>query len=185
MAARDGMADLIAQFRSLVNDAGSASFTDDRAQQILDRRSQYFYQDALTVAPQQVASGSVAYHVYRSHYTNLEGTASGTVYFRLYDSLGTAITSGYTLDADTGYIRFTANQAGSARYLDGRTFDLYAAVADGWRELATAKSGMYDFRVEGRQYSRSQWFKHCQDMAAYFDALGGFSQAVIERGDMC
>lgn len=27
MAARDGMADLITQFRSLVNDAGSASFT--------------------------------------------------------------------------------------------------------------------------------------------------------------
>lgn len=185
MAARNGMADLISQFRSLVDDAGTVAFTDDRAQTILDRRRHDFYQDPLAVTSQQTGAGTVAYYVYNSHYQTLEGTASGTAVFRLYDSLGSVISSGYTLDADNGKITFTADQAGSARYLDARSYDLYRAVADGWRERAGQQADGYDFRVEGRAFSRSQWFKHCMDIAASYESMGKPSQAVIERGDMC
>ena len=185
MTIRGGMIDLVTQFRLLVNDSAATSFTDDRVQQILDRHRSGFYREPLVVTAQQIGAGTVAYYVYQSSRRYLEGTASGTVYFRLYDSLGSVIASGYALDADAGMVTFTADQAGSARYLDGRAFDLYAAAADGWREKAAAQASGYDFRVEGRQYSRSQWFKHCMEMAAHFDSMGGFAQATIERGDMC
>lgn len=185
MAARTGMSSLISQFRNLVADTGTVSFTDDRAQQILDNRRFDFYQQPLVVTAQQIALGTVVYHTYTAPYGNLEGTASGTAAFRLFDSLGSVIASGYTLDAQNGVVVFTANQAGSARYLDGRSYDLYGAVADGWREQAGMKSGSFDFRVEGRAYSRSQWFKHCFEMARNYESMAHPSQAVMERGDMC
>lgn len=184
MAARSGMANLIAQFRRLVDDAGTVAFSDDRVQELLDSHRLDFYQASLTVTPQQVV-GSVAYHVFTAPHSNLEGTASGTAAFRLYDSFGSVITSGYTADVGCGVFTFTANQVGSARYLDGRSYDLYGAVADGWRERAAQQASGYDFRVEGRQYSRSQWFKHCADLAGYYDKMARPTQATIERGDMC
>lgn len=190
MAARSGMTNLISRWRRLVDDTGTVAFSDDRAQEILDGERFDFYQEPLTVQAQQVAAGSVAYHVYTSIHHNLEGTASGTVAFRLYDSLGTVITSGYTFDDQLGRFVFTANQAGSARYLDGRSYDLNGAAAAGWRERAGMQADAYDFRVEGRQYSRSQWFKHCMDMAQYYESLRsnqaqwGSWAGVIERSDM-
>jgi hypothetical protein len=185
MSARSGMASLITQFRRLTDDAGTAIFTDDRVQEIFDNNRFDFYQDPLTVTAQQIASGTVGYHVYTSAYNNLEGTASGTVAFRLYDSRGTVLTTGYTADVQRGVFTFSASQAGSARYLDARAFDLYGAVAEGWRERAGLQANDYDFRVEGRQYSRSQWFKHCFDMASFYNKQAKPKQAVIERGDMC
>lgn len=185
MAVRSGMVDLISQFRNLVDDAGTVSFTDDRAQQILDNHRFDFYQLPLAVTPQQVAPGSVTYQVYTAAYGNLEGTASGTAAFRLFDSSGSAVSSGYTLDAQRGVFTFSANQAGSARYFDGRSYDLYGAVADGWRERAGKQAGSFDFRVEGRAYSRSQWFAHCAEMAKYYASMGRPTQAIMERGDMC
>lgn len=190
MAARAGMTNLIARWRSLVHDTGTVAFSDDRAQEILDGVRLDFYRESLTVTPQQVGSGSVGYHVYTAPYRNLEGTASGTVAFRLYDSLGTVITSGYTLDEQLGRFVFSASQAGSARYLDGRSYDLYGAAAAGWRELAGMRAEAYSFRVEGRAYSRSDWFKHCMTMAEYYEGLRsdvgrwGSTVGVIERGDM-
>jgi len=185
MAARDGMTSLIAQFRNLVSDTGTVAFTDDRAQEILDAQRVSFYQQSLAVTAQQIAAGTVVYHTYAGPYRNLEGTASGTAAFRLFDSQGSVIAGGYTLDAQNGRVTFTADQAGSARYLDGRSYDLYGAVADGWREKAGQQAGGYDFRVEGRAYSRSQWFKHCFDMAKQYDLMARPTQAVIERSDTC
>lgn len=192
MSARTGMSELIGLFHNGVADTGTVYFTDDRAQQILDARRMDFWQDPLTPVSAQVAVGSVEYKVYFSRYRYLEGTASGSSYFRLFDGNGTAITTGFTFDAVNGRFDFSASQAGSARYLDGRSYDLYGAIADGWREMAGLQSGAYDFRVEGRSYSRSQWFKHCQDMAEYFDTkssggrgtFGSDAVGTIERGDM-
>lgn len=184
MAARSGMAELITQFRAMVDDAGTAAFTDDRAQQILDNHRQDVYMHPLTVTAQQVALGTVEYHVYTGAYRDLEGTASGTAAFRLYDSQGSVLTSGYTADVQRGVFTFTANQAGSARYLDARSYDLAGAAAEGWRQRAASQAGGYDFRVEGRAYTRSQWFAHCKQMASLYASQARPSQTVIERGDM-
>lgn len=190
MAARSGMSELISRFRYGVNDSGTAYFQDDRIQQILDGHRTDFYQEPLAVSSQQIALGTVVYTVYTSNYRNIEGTASGTAVFRLYDSSGSVIASGYTFDAINGRFDFTTDQAGSARYLNGRTYDLNGAIADGWRELAGMQSGAYDFRVEGRQYTRSQWFEHCMKMAEMWQAQSTGSGAwgstgTIERSDWC
>lgn len=182
MSARSGMTTLINQFRSLIGNAGTAVFTDDRVQEILDNHRIDFYQNQLTITPQEI-NNTVIYKVYSSQHTNLEGTASGSVAFRLYDSNGSTITSGFTFDSQKGRFIFDANQAGSARYLDGRSYDLYGAVADGWREYAGQLANHYDFRVEGRAFNRSQWFTHCAQMASYYDSLAKPSSAVIERND--
>src|SRR5689334_6497556 len=124
MSARAGMSELIGLFRSGVADAGTIYFTDDRREQKLDGRPLGHWQDAMRPVTVQVAVGSVEYKVYRSRYRYLEGTASGSTAFRLYDSLGSAIASGFTFDAVNGRFDFTANQVGSARYLDARSYDL-------------------------------------------------------------
>lgn len=190
MTARSGMTELVSRFRYGVNDSGTAYFQDDRIQQILDSHRTDFYQEPLVVSSQQIALGTVVYTVYTSHYRNIEGTASGTAVFRLYDSSGSVISSGYTFDAINGRFDFTADQFGSARYLNGRTYDINGAVADGWREMAGIQSGAYDFRVEGRQYTRSQWFDHCMKMAEMWESKSTGSGAwgsvgTIERSDWC
>lgn len=184
------MSELIGMFRVGVADTGTVAFTDDRVQQLLDTRRLDFWQHPLAPVVTQVGVGSVEYKVYLSHYRNIEGTA-GTAYFRLYDGNGSAVT-GYAFDAINGRFDFTANQAGSARYLDGRSYDLNGAIADGWRERAGQQAQAYDFKVEGRSFSRSQWFEHCMVMASRFDLFstgkGVFSEEYvgsIERGDMC
>lgn len=186
--ARSGMGSLIGRFRSLTNDPGTVYFSDDRIQEILDGRRLDFYQEPLFVIPQQVGAGSVEYHVYHSNYRQLEGTASGTVAFRLYDSSGSIVT-GYSFDDQNGQFVFTANQAGSARYLDGRSYDLYGAAAEGWRQIAGSATPAYDFGVEGRRYSRSQWFEHCMEMAKQMEIFSsgssfGSTFGIIERSDM-
>jgi len=186
MAARTGMSSLISQFRNLVADTGTVSFTDDRAQQILDNRRFDFYQQPLVVTAQEI-EGTVQYFTYAVGYKFLEGTATVGA-FRLYDSTGEEMGAGLTTyepDFNRGVIVFDEDQRGSARYLDGRSYDLYGAVADGWREKAGMQSGSFDFRVEGRAYSRSQWFKHCFEMARNYESMAHPSQAVMERGDMC
>ena len=94
MSLRAGMSELISIFRAGVSDLGTAAFTDDRAQQILDARRLDFWQSALSPIALQITAGSVTYRVYAARHRNLEGTASGSIVFRLYDGNGTAITSG-------------------------------------------------------------------------------------------
>jgi len=182
MAARSGMTTLISQWRSMVGGVGTATISDDRAQEILDGNRFDFWKEPLQVQPLTIAAGSIVYKVFQSPYLNLEGTASGTVAWRLYDSNGTAKTPD-SLDLQRGIFRFNADQVGSARYLDGRSYDLNGAAAQGWRELAGQYSSFYDFQQEGRRFSRSQWFAHCQQMAASFDRMRAASAATIERGD--
>lgn len=182
MAARSGMTDIITEWRALVGNVGTATVSDDRAQQILDNGRYDFWQESLAVQPLTIGGGSVVYKVYQSPHGNLEGTASGTVAYRLYDSIGTAWTPD-SLDMRRGVFRFNADQVGSARYLDGRSFDLNGAAADGWRELSGLYASYYDFQQEGRRFTRSQWFDHCLQMVRFFDSLKTARQIDIARGD--
>ena len=185
------MIDLVDRLRSSIadTDPNNYAISDDRLQEILDARRLDFWQDALMPVVTQVGIGSVEYKVYQSSYRNIEGTVGTVSAYRLYDGNGSAVT-GYTFDAIGGRFDFTSNQAGSARYLDGKSYDLNGAIADGWRERASQQSNLYDFKVEGRSYSRSQWFEHCVVMAKSFDLLstgrGTFNRDTgsIERGDM-
>lgn len=185
MAARTGMAGLISRWRRLVDDPESEVWTDDQAQQILDGQRVDFWREPL----QPIATGPSAniYQVYRSRYRDMESAASGTMVWRVYDGAGATIgTAAYTTDYNLGVLMFAADQAGSARYLDGRTFDLNAAAASAWRERAAVTARLYTFQADGGRYERSQWFEHCVKMADYFGALanGGMAVSVLDRTDV-
>lgn len=48
------------------------------------------------------------------------------------------------------------------------TYDLNAAAADVWDEIAAGLSAGFDFSAEGRSFNRSQAFAHAQARARYY-----------------
>lgn len=184
--ARDGMGNLISRWRRMVDDAGTAIWSNDQAQAILDNHRQDFYQVALDVTPRQIAAGTVHYTVYSTPgvLKNLEEEPSGSAAWRLYDSTGATIgTANYTADYANGIVRFSADQAGSARYLDGRAYDLHGAAAEGWEERAGLQSGRYSFEDAGGRFDRSDYFEHCQKMQEKHAAKAWPMSLSLVRGD--
>lgn len=181
---RAGMANILTRWRRMVNDAAGSVWTDAQALTILDAYRTDIYQGELDAAPQHV-SGTTVYKVHLSPWENLEEASTGTAAFRLYDANGSAITSGWTADYQRGIITFTADQKGSARYIDARSYELNAAAADGWRELMGSKASLYRFTADGASYDRQQWFEHCKDMALFYDGLSKPTVTTMERVDLC
>ena len=182
-AGRAGMSDLIARWRRMVDDQGTAVWSADEAQELLDTFRVDVYGHELTPAPQYV-SGTTVWKVHLCNFENLETAASGTAGFRLFDANGSAISSGFTADYLRGIFTFAADQRGSARYVDARSYDLNAAAAAGWREWMASKAGMYHFSADGASYDRQQWFAHCAQMAAYYDRLSKPSVTTLTRADV-
>lgn len=181
---RTGMATLITRWRRMVSDAGSAVWTDDQALTLLDTYRTDIWAGQLMPIPQQV-SGTTVYQTFASNWENLEDASGGTPVFRMHDANGSAIgTATFTGDYQRGVFTFTADQKGSVRYIDARSYDLNAAAADGWRELMGAKSSLYKFTADGATYERNQWFDHCKDMARYYDSLSKPTYTTLERSDL-
>lgn len=182
-AGRAGMSDLITRWRRMVDDQGTAVWSADEAQELLDTFRVDVYAHELTPAP-QVVSGTTLYKVHLAAFENLETAASGTAGFRLYDANGSAISSGFTADYLRGVFTFAADQRGSVRYIDARSYDLHAAAAAGWREWMASKASLYRFSADGASYDRQQWFAHCAQMADYYDRLSKPSVTTLVRGDV-
>ena len=180
---RAGMGNLITIWRNLVDDQGTATWTNLEAQAILDYERKDFFNEALTYVPQAVSNGGTASTIYTVYHTtrrNLEESTSGTMAWRVFDSNGSMVsTSGYSVDYKNGIVTFTADQAGSARYLNGREYDIYRAAARGWLERTGTKSSLYDFQADGAQYTKSQWFDHCVKMAEYYENLAAKSAGFV------
>jgi len=183
--ARAGMATLITRWRRMVADAGTAVWTDDQAQQLLDTYRTDLWEVQLTPVPQLIGSATV-YQVHALDWENVEdGGLGGTAVFRMHDASGSAIgTSSFSADYQRGIFSFTADQKGSARYVDARSYDLNMAAADGWRELMASKAGLYKFTADGATYDRNQWFDHCAKMAAYYDGLSKPVMTSMVRSDL-
>lgn len=181
MAARDGMANLILQVRRLVNDTGTADWTDDEVQDALDRYRLDVVGECLTPAPTEV-DGEVVYTVYMLRHKDVEGTASGTEAWRLYDSNGSAAT-GYTLDEARGLVRFTADQGGTAYYADYRSYDPYRSAADLWEERAAEQANRYEFQAGGGRFRRDQYFEHCLTMATILRKRAKLRAVQVRRRD--
>lgn len=189
MAARTGMATLITRWRELVADSGTAAWTDDEAQTILDSYRVDLYRRELVPVPVNIG-GTTQYLTHRVGYGDLETVASGTAYWQVWDANGGTIgTASYSADYQLGIVTFTADTKGSARYLDARSFDLNGAAAHGWRELGAAKASLYKFSADGASYDRQQWFEHCMTMAAHYDRMattgsGAMMVSMMTRSDM-
>jgi hypothetical protein len=183
MAARAGMANLISRWRRLVGGAGTAVFTDDEAQEILDAHRRDLVAVPLTMEP-HYAEGVWEYKVYHIGAGNLEEASSGADAWEMRDANGMAIgTALYTVDYLRGRIVFGADQAGSARYLTCRAYDLNGAAAQGWRELQGEKAELYTYSGDGRTFSRGQWFDHCERMAAHYERKAWLTVVSWERSD--
>ncbi len=168
MAAREGMANLIKRLRVLTQAgtadfsvAGESYFTDNQLQDRLDAHATLLEGAALTWLPDTVAGGASAYHRAKAGWRDLEGAESGTIYWRVTDSLGNLQgTADYTSDYVRGEVRFSANQGGTAYYLTARSYDLYGAAIDVWQEKAAYYSDWYEFQSEGQRFSRQQAYEH-------------------------
>lgn len=178
--ARAGLTDLISEFRLSVNEAGTAVFTDDNIQTLLDQSSKDYY-DYPIYPKSQYENGQTVYRKYNL-VPFLEGTASGTASVRLTNSGGTVVTD-YTESPINGTFNFNSDTAGSAFYYTGKSFDLNRAIANGWKRKASYYATSFDFQVEGRSFKKSQVIQQCLTMAKYYESLAGMTQVGIERGD--
>ena len=182
--ARTGMANLILTWRRMVDDAGTAVWSADQAQEILDRRRMDVWAEELTAIPVEIDSDT-KWYTYASQYENFEEISSGTTIWRLYDANGSAAsTANYTPDYTRGLVTFAADQEGTTYYLDGRSYDLHSAAADAWRERAGKVSSYYSFGSEGKTFSRSDWFKHCHEMAKLYAGMSKPVYVTIRREDV-
>ena len=179
-----------------MTEAGTADYTissttywtDNQLQDVLDTNREDIIFSRLEMYPVQVAGGSLSWQDYRSHYDYLEATTGGTSILYLQDSTGAAIgTANYTTDERRGQFQFSSDQAGSVYYMTGRSYDLNSAAADIWRKKAAHYAPTsFDFSTDNHRIDRSQVYKHCVEMADFFENQGGDSISSVDvfRGDV-
>lgn len=180
--ARASMAQLIADIRDDVGDAAGTAqvFTDDQIQRYLDRNRTYlngyplFFERELSGGTARYYRGQLrAEGAYEGGTTGVPGT--------IVDGFGSAVT-GWTLDPD-GWVTFAADQAGSARYFKGWTYDRFeacAAVCEAWASKLKLE---FDFVTDAQDFKRSQQYQHLIEMAEKFRATGPPKVVTVSRGD--
>lgn len=191
MTARDGMLNLIDELRARCN-AGSADYVvaattywaDDDLQVTLDRHRCEYVRQSLDAEPVQM-SGSAVYHdYYWRHGDWVEEGTSGTAAWRLEDSAGSVIASGYTVNYPARHIRFTANTAGSAYYLSYRAYDLDRAAADVWARKASHVTDRFDLSTDNHKLSRRQLHEMYTAQAAYYRRMAPARSVTRTRDDI-
>lgn len=175
---RTGMSELVSTLRGMTN-AGTADYSiagvsywsDEEMERALDRHRVNVFREELYPREGYVAGGSIEYTEYLSRFGNLE---QGTAALYIQDSVGSAIgTADYSVDYALGVVTFTADQAGSARYLQARSYNLNAAAADVWRMKAGHAASKFDFSTDGHTINRSQMQKMAMDMVRFYEEQGG------------
>lgn len=182
MAVRAGMQAIVDEVE--LNIGNSTFLTEDQIQSILDKNKLYLKSYVLSVEPILVTQ-TYKYYTYQSGYPYLE---SGSGVFRLFDGTGANITTGFAADYISGSFVFENDQTGATRYIDAVTYDFNAAVSQCWRLIQARTAHLYDFALEDRKFTRSQWFDHCKSMAEFYGGLSTFKSTLsksipIERGD--
>jgi hypothetical protein len=181
------MADLIETARVLA-DAGTADWTlgtvvywgDDEVQRVLDRHRMDVFRHELS-AMQTYEGGTVVYKDYYAGFGNIE---SGTAVFGLETAAGSAVgTANYSFDHARGKAVFTADQAGSAYFLNGRRYDVNAAAADIWRVKAANVAKLFNFSTDGHRIDRGELRKYYLEMCAEFEAQSEIFNVKIVRDD--
>jgi len=151
----------------MVDDTADAVWTDDQIQDTLDEHKLRVQREYMEMEKTLVSASDYEYRIYHSRYGSFE--EGGTAYFNIEAANGEQRAAGtYTADYVRGVVTMSADQAGSALYLTGWSYDLNGAAADCWRERAAKVSSYYNVDADGHRLSRSQWFDHCQDMAEMY-----------------
>lgn len=194
--ARSTMADLITRVRALASVgksdyliAGVAYWTDDQIQAALDRCRLDFSDDQLRAMREYDSGGTARYYTHTTIHSNLEATNGGTAVLYLRDSTGArAGTASWGADYASGRFTFTTDTAGTAYYLTGRSYDVYAAAAEIWRMKAAQVAERFDFTADGASFHASQLVaqyekqaQRCESMATF---SGGASSSTMYRDDV-
>src|SRR5258706_75872 len=178
MAIRAGMTNLIRRLRGY-SQAGTADFSildgvggtavfwsDDQLMEIIDAYRHDWMNVSMLPVQEIGAGGSAIYLFYRLPAGNVEDNTSGTVYFEIINGVGSAIgTATYSTDVVSGLVRFNSNTNGTPFYWNGRSYNLYAAAADVWRQTVASFASGFDFRTDNQSFSRAQKFDHAMKMS--------------------
>jgi len=194
MTARAGMSTLLTTLRGMTN-AGTADYTvgsatfwsDDQLQAVMDRYVTPIRDEVISGIP-IMAGGTVNYLDYQSNNRFFESTDGGTARFVIRDIGGTAQgTANWSADYEKGLISFTADTKGTAYFLTGFSYDVYAAAADVWYQKAAHASEMIDFSTDGHSIKRGHVATMCMKMAQRYESMASVSMSTpveLVRGDM-
>jgi len=172
--ARAGMANILLRTRAMIDDAGTATWTNDNLQDELDQYKMRVWREPLSMERTGTGTASYEYKVFHSRYGEFE--EGGTAYFQIEASNGSQRgTADYTANYISGIVTMTTDQAGSELYLSGWSYDLNSAASNLWRQKAGNVSSYYDVQADGHKLSRSQWFMHCTQMSDMYGGMGRVS----------
>jgi hypothetical protein len=157
------------RLRIMVDDVGTAVWTDTNLSTIMHQHRQRVLHDPMEAEITYSGAGTYVYKIYHSRYDNFEAYASGAAdAYQVEDGAGAQRSVG-TVDAvpdyETGIVTMGTDQQGTALYVSGWSYDLNAAAADLWQERAAKTASYYDVGLDGHSLSRSQWTKQCKEMA--------------------
>ena len=107
MTVRTGLQYLVDKIDSYISSEATSFISDDEKQDILNQNRKRILKHGLE-AESTFVEGSHTYLYYHSYHQNLESALSGSAYFRMYDSGGTAIgTANFSADYATGDFTFS------------------------------------------------------------------------------
>lgn len=163
------MTELITRLRRLLN--SDPLFADDEElQQLLDDH-------ALRVDAPLVPDEPF----YRAHQCPYQWFEAGaTVYW----GGGTVLTEGtdYLIDLQRGIVT-TQQPSYLALRIRGVCYDLNAAAADGWEQIAGRESPKFDFKSSTKSFTRSQAYDHAVSQAARYRSKAWAIDHAVERSD--
>jgi len=187
--ARAGLVAIIRKLRGMGN-VGSSDYTvggesywsDKQLQDVLDSYRQDHYRAALT--PTETYNAGVV--EYKNYYTGVEWIEQGDT-FKIEDAAGNAIGAAqYAMDYQRGHAVFAVSTGGSTLYWSGRSYDLYRAAAEVWRQKAAHHAEGFDFQTDNHRVSRAAVYKQCLAMADYYDQRATTGGVIdLYRSDTC
>ena len=189
--ARTGMTTLISNLRDM-GIAGTADYTlgttsywtDNQLQTILDKNKLNVLHEELVGVATYTTGGSLQYRDFYSAFGNYEETSAGTSVFVVENGTGNAIaTSLWTMNYAEGKLTFGADQAGSARYITGQSYDMNRAAADIWRMKSGHHASSVNFKTDNMSVDRGDMMKNDRDMAIYYSSMGRVKHMTFDRDD--
>ncbi len=199
MTARTTMANIIQSVRALAA-IGTADYSvgtvpywsDEQIQAVLDRNRLDFSSHPLQALREVDSGGTVRYYTFQAGYRNLEESSGGTAILYVHTSTGArAGSAAYSIDCAAGRLTFAADTAGTAYYLTARSYDLYAAAAEIWRQKAGHVAERFDFSADGASFKASQLrtsylenADYCSGLATFGAGAAGIRTTTMFRDDV-
>ena len=170
---------------SIVNQAAATVtyFTDEQIQRVLDSRRVRLARYPVDYEEEYSTSGStvIFQHAYVG-YKWLEDTAGGgnNTNCNLSDSQGSIIgTANYTLTPEDGFIAFTSDQRGSARFFTGWMHNPYKAAMDILVSWSTELARQPDFQTDNMRVWRSQKSAAVREQIKVLKQMAGLAPQIF------